>query len=314
MKLFSGVSEYDEDRFALRFEERGLGPGRPVKAFNKTFLRDHSVRLHYHQSLELNINTGLSGKAWIDGREYSLSAELVLLLPPRSIHSYAIHACPGSMTIIHISPAALEPWINVAGLQDLFARLPPTSPSYVDALPAIHNLVSELPLIESHLPDDSASFNLAARVLELAARLAEADHGPPSSDRELRKLIDWTEARLAQAPTLEEAATFSSMSRSAFCRWFKIRTGAGYASYLEELRLDAAREHLAAGMPVARAAEAVGYEDPSYFVRRFRGRFGKTPGRWAKEYRLPSGERLGGPPKSGIQIDKRSTGLHTGEQ
>ena len=284
MNHFSGVSEYDEDRFALRFEERGLGPGRPVKTFTKTFHRDHSVRLHYHQSIELNLNTSLSGKAWVDGRGYDLSAQPLLLLPPRSIHSYTINACSGAMTIVHISPAALEPWINAARLQELLARLPPADPSYGEALLAIRSLALEASRGEPRLSGDSAPFRLAARVLDVVAFLAEADHGPPSSDRELRNLIDWTEARLSRPPSLEEAAAFSSMSRSAFCRWFKARTGAGYASYLEELRLDAAKDHLVAGLPVARAAEAVGYEDPSYFVRRFRGRFGQTPGRWAKEF------------------------------
>jgi len=285
MRPFLNASEYDEDRFALRFEERGLGPGRPVKAFTKTFQRDHSVRLHYHQSLELNCNVGLSGKAWVDGRGYELSALPLLLLPPRSIHSYTIQASSGSMTIVHISPAALEPWINVAGLQELLSRLPPAAPSYGEALPAIQSLILEASQGEPWQSGDSASCRLAARVLDLVAFLADAEHGPPSSDRELRNLIDWTEARLGSPPSLEEAAAFSSMSRSAFCRWFKARTGTGYASYLEELRLDAAKDHLSAGWPVARAAEAVGYEEPSYFVRRFRGRFGQTPGRWAREGR-----------------------------
>jgi len=285
MKPFSDVSDYDEDRFALRFEERGLGPGRPVKSFTKTFQYDHSVRLHYHQSFELNLNAGLSGKAWVDGRGYDLSEEPLLLLTPRSIHSYAIQASSGSMTIVHISPMALESWINVAGLQELLVRLPPTAPAYGKALPAIRSLMLEASQGEPRQSGDSASCRLAARVLDVVALLAEADHGPPSSDRELRNLIDWTEARLANPPSLGEAASFSSMSRSAFCRWFKAHTGAGYASYLEELRLDAAKDHLAAGLPVERAAEVVGYKDPSYFVRRFRGRFGQTPGCWAKEYR-----------------------------
>ncbi len=312
MKPFSDVSEYDEDRFALRFEERGLGPWRPVKAFTKTFERDHSVRLHYHQSFELNLNVGLEGKAWVDGRGYDLSAVPLLLLPPRSIHSYTIQASAGSMTIVHIAPAALEPWINVGGLQALLSRLPPSAPAYEKALPTIRSLALEASRGESRLSGDSASCRLASRVLDVVAFLAEAEHGPPSSDRELRNLIDWTESRLGSPPSLGEAAAFSSMSRSAFCRWFKARTGAGYASYLEELRLDAAREHLAAGWPVARAAEAVGYEEPSYFVRRFRGRFGQTPGRWSKECLLPGGLRFAGACKGEGKIDNRSDGLHNG--
>jgi AraC-like DNA-binding protein len=56
----------------------------------------------------------------------------------------------------------------------------------------------------------------------------------------------------------------------------------GYAAYVEELRLEAARELLVIGNPVKETATRLGFADSSYFVRRFRLRYGVTPARFGR--------------------------------
>jgi AraC-like DNA-binding protein len=124
---------------------------------------------------------------------------------------------------------------------------------------------------------------MEARVLALCALLLEAGTAALPDDPDLRHLISWSEERVADPPPVSKAAKEMGMSRSAFCRWFSARTGMGYAAYLEELRMEAAREHLVSGLSVSVAAARLGYGDCSYFVRRFRLRYGLTPGAVARD-------------------------------
>lgn len=262
----------------LRSEERGLCPARPVKVIKKAFPAGETVRLHYHESLEINLCDSVSGSVRIEGRAINLEGVKALVLSPRTLHAYRILPSRGSMTVIHIALSGLSPLVDGEFLSRILSRLPPVSPSYAGIEEKVAALNGKIPRNEV-----VSRIDFAAAVLDLAAFLLGAGGHPPVEDRELRTLIDWTEARLDDPPALEEAAQATGRSRSSFCHWFAERTGSSYRAYVEELRLDAAWEGLVAGKSLARAAGDAGYQDPSYFVRRFRLRFGLTPMRRLRE-------------------------------
>ena len=282
--------------FVLRLEESDLRPGRPVKAFEKRFPERHAVRLHYHESLELNLSRNVQGYARIGREDYDLSDHPLLVLAPRSLHSYAIEPSPGSMLILHINPSFLGPWIRSDTFARSIARLPPASPAYAAAEASLRDLSMSVGVgtgDEARSAINAANSSAAcaaacaleARILAVCALLLEAETAavaPTPDDPDLRHLISWSEERVAAPPPVSKAAKEMGMSRSAFCRWFSARTGMGYAAYLEELRMEVAREYLVSGFSVSEAASRLGYGDCSYFVRRFRLRYGVTPGAAAR--------------------------------
>jgi AraC-like DNA-binding protein len=51
-------------------------------------------------------------------------------------------------------------------------------------------------------------------------------------------------------------------------------------AYLNQIRLERARQLLSAGEPSAQVAAATGFVDQSHLTRRFKGAFGVTPGQY----------------------------------
>ena len=81
--------------------------------------------------------------------------------------------------------------------------------------------------------------------------------------------------------TLSELAGMMNVSVSGLCHRFKERFGIGVVSYLLEVRLRYAEELLMMGstLSVKEISFRSGFDDPSYFCRAYKKRYGKTPGR-----------------------------------
>ena len=61
---------------------------------------------------------------------------------------------------------------------------------------------------------------------------------------------------------------------------FKRETGSTLLSYITQVRLDAAKELLLQGQPVARIAEQCGFRDSGALIRVFKKATGLTPGQY----------------------------------
>nr|WP_275436227.1 helix-turn-helix transcriptional regulator [Vibrio sp. Of14-4] len=66
-------------------------------------------------------------------------------------------------------------------------------------------------------------------------------------------------------------------SERSLQRRFKSATERTFTDYLTEVRLDYACRRLLNGQKVSDVAFECGFNDPSYFSRRFRHRFGVSP-------------------------------------
>ncbi|WP_343702748.1 AraC family transcriptional regulator [Chitinophaga sp.] len=85
--------------------------------------------------------------------------------------------------------------------------------------------------------------------------------------------------RVTDRLPLEELARGQHMSLSTFKRRFRQHTGASPGQWLIEKRLERARYLLVhKQLPVTAACFESGFEDLSYFIRRYRRQFGRTPG------------------------------------
>jgi AraC-like DNA-binding protein len=86
--------------------------------------------------------------------------------------------------------------------------------------------------------------------------------------------------------TVKELARACSLSRSAFAARFVARVGKPPASYVAQVRLDAATDLLrATSLPVTLIAENVGYLSEAAFSRAFKHRYGTPPARWRRDMR-----------------------------
>lgn len=86
--------------------------------------------------------------------------------------------------------------------------------------------------------------------------------------------------RLGEPLHLADVAAAVRLSTFYFLRTFKRATGMPPHAYLNQIRLERAREMLRAGEPPAQVAAATGFVDQSHLSRRFKGAFGVTPSQY----------------------------------
>ncbi|HVU25151.1 MAG TPA: AraC family transcriptional regulator [Opitutus sp.] len=94
----------------------------------------------------------------------------------------------------------------------------------------------------------------------------------------LREVFEFIETRFADRIALPRVAALAGLSRPQFHTVFKKATGTTLVDYVNQVRLThAARLLQETERSVVEIANEVGFADQSYFDRRFRRHFGRTP-------------------------------------
>ncbi len=94
----------------------------------------------------------------------------------------------------------------------------------------------------------------------------------------LRPVLEFVDLHYAEPITLRQAAALARMSVPQFIRLFKKVAGTTFVSYLNHVRLSRAVRLLKeSSLTIAEVASEVGFSDQSYFDRRFKKAFQRTP-------------------------------------
>ena len=105
---------------------------------------------------------------------------------------------------------------------------------------------------------------------------------------ELRGVMEYIDREYAAHLTLADLAAVAHMSESHFCRTFSAVTHKTPFSYLQQVRIQKSCQYLKDGdLPVSRVAALCGFNDLSYFARRFRQQIGCTPSQYRRDSLAP---------------------------
>lgn len=187
---------------------------------------------------------------------------------------------------------------------DLFLRLAPCSPyiqrildrsalvyhHFTSAHPETLRIAGEAFLVMSR-KNPAYEMSVIGQLYRFFAHIFSAhlylDTQPHTSARDLRKtmqlrkVIDYIDAHLGNAVTLEDMAQAASMSPKYFCRFFSQMTHHTPIEYLNMQRIEYACYALSTtDQPVTDIALECGFNDVSYFIRIFRRYKGITPGQY----------------------------------
>lgn len=124
---------------------------------------------------------------------------------------------------------------------------------------------------------------MIAKVLRL---FAPADEDAPSLSPALLSalgtVLDALPAHLADW-SARDAADCAGLSYPYFCRCFKRAYGISYTAYRETVQLrEAENRILRTGEPITGIALSLGFSTSSYFISRFKEKYGVTPTRYRK--------------------------------
>lgn len=100
----------------------------------------------------------------------------------------------------------------------------------------------------------------------------------------LRKIHAFLEERYTTKINLYEIASHCSLSKEAFCRYFKKETGATFFTFLNQYRVSQAKRLLLSGHSVTEACYATGFESLSYFNRVFKKVVEENPSDFKKRF------------------------------
>ena len=123
--------------------------------------------------------------------------------------------------------------------------------------------------------------------VELSAHCAAQAGGGQSEDpeklRRLREILTFLHEHYADKITLEDIAAHVGLCKSECCRFFKRQMGTPLFDYLLDYRVGKSLINLKEGSSVSEAAEAAGFNDPSYYAKVFRAHTGRSPSQYRKE-------------------------------
>ena len=109
--------------------------------------------------------------------------------------------------------------------------------------------------------------------------------GEQSSDALIARCQTWLADRYADAAPVGAMVALSGLAERTFARRFAQATGMTPIDYVHALRLEEAKQMLETeDTPVEAVAEAVGYQDSSFFGRLFRRRVGLTPMQYRRRF------------------------------
>lgn len=98
------------------------------------------------------------------------------------------------------------------------------------------------------------------------------------SSGRVNNIIEFMRARISEDISLENLAEIGSCTSYHVIRLFRAHVGMSPHAYLVQLRLERARDLLDSGQTIADAALLAGFSDQSHLTRRFKKRYGLTPG------------------------------------
>lgn len=120
------------------------------------------------------------------------------------------------------------------------------------------------------------------------ASVVYAQSFPEADAPRISQVFEYLLKRYTEDISLADVAEQINMSRSAFCKYFKNRTGKTFSQLLNEIRVGHACKLLVEeDLPVTQVCYRSGYNTPSYFNRKFKSITGYTPLEYRKKFYVP---------------------------
>lgn len=246
-----------------RLEIGGLG----IREWMPPYVVDRSQNplgwmfMQFYQPMEVEL----------DGRRRQIDGGSLVLWPPGASQYFGWLDGPWLHTWLHAYGQEVDALVEETGLAD-GGLVTDADPDWIER--ATLDLHHELTAHAS--PHRGIIRNALHTFLCQVARARQPEQTPIPP--ELIAVRRHLETHLTEPASLASLARLAKMTPNHFCTAFHRHIGVSPIEYLIRLRLEQARLLLRdRNRSIGEIAAAVGYEDPHYFAKLFRQRFGQPP-------------------------------------
>jgi len=256
-------------------------------AYYKENYSNHMIKLHWHPEIELLY--GISGELIVNvsKEKYFLRKGDILFINPEELHTYSpnqklveYHAAVFSPTLFQFKERHFFEQNFTNPLVDgeiKFPRLISKYDSRYDVVaPIVHKLFSEH--IHSKTMVYADLIVLFCTLLEHSMLERKLDETSLKKSEDVKMCIQYMEENYSRKITLSELANLVHITPNYFCNYFKKQTGLTPFTQLNNIRVRRASKMLRnTELSIVEIAEACGYENVSFFIRKFKEIRGCTP-------------------------------------
>jgi len=242
--------------------------------------------LHYHSIYELYYFVDGDADYQVEGRQYHLSPNSLVLLAPYVLHGVRVNSTKSYKRYsIHFDPECIRPELRSI----LLASFPGKDvDNYEEAYYTDIRCMNLLPFLKAFVRSNQSDLMFSAELTpvyleailsELAimcTQIRQTEHAYSSSEP-VTDVINYINEHLSEKITLDSLSKRFFINKDYLNRLFKKNIGTTVALYITHKRIGHAQFLLENGMPASKVATTVGFNDYSSFYRAYKNIIGHSP-------------------------------------
>lgn len=242
----------------------------------------YSYARHAHSSYSIGlIESGVGGN-YYRGSTYLAPPKSIVLMNPDEVHTgYSAEEQPLSYRMLYANPDIVLQIAKELQIKEF--------PHFKDAV--VQNTTLAQHLLALHValersPDRFEQQSLFVRVLsELLTHYTDAKVPSLRHQQEhvaIKLVKEYLHDSFSFNVSLNQLTNLTGLNRSYLIRIFCQSVGMPPYAYLNQIRVEKAKQFLSQGMSIAEVAIAVGMSDQSHLTRHFKRIVGVTPGQYRR--------------------------------
>ena len=246
-----------------------------------TIRNNLSYGMHFHHQIELVYMLNGSGKAVVDGREYTLEKGDVLTVFPNQLHEYG-DAENEEFFITIFRPEILPEF------KDVFYNMLPVNSVYKGGNDFLFDVVKKLPEVY-HGNDVNRAYVYRGLLLAFFAKLFSDFELTKTKNGDLsvvKSILSYCNENYRENINLEKISNHLHISKYYISHLLNDKLGISFNDYLNTLRIADATSLLElGGYDMSEIAEKCGFNTLRTFNRAFRAINGMSPSEYKKNFK-----------------------------